>query len=173
MANAELIESLNRVLSLELAGVIQYLQHSFLVTGPEREVFKEFFRDLSGEARDHAATLGDKIVALGGVPTVEPGEIRQATELPDMLRQDLELERAAAARPLRRHDAARGGARPSERVEARPTDPLRRVWSYGSTSRGRQSKSCNEAQQPPRPHAARTRLRPYSRRARPRVHTPR
>jgi len=37
MANAELIESLNRVLSLELAGVIQYLQHSFLVTGPERE----------------------------------------------------------------------------------------------------------------------------------------
>jgi bacterioferritin len=95
MANAELIESLNRVLSLELAGVIQYLQHSFLVTGPEREVFKEFFRDMSGEARDHAATLGDKIVALGGVPTVEPGEIRQATELPDMLRQDLELERTA------------------------------------------------------------------------------
>jgi len=95
MANAELIESLNRVLSLELAGVIQYLQHSFLVTGTEREVFKEFFRDLSGEARDHAATLGDKIVALGGVPTVEPGEIRQATELAEMLRQDLELERTA------------------------------------------------------------------------------
>ena len=95
MPNAELIESLNRVLSLELAGVIQYLQHSFLVTGPEREVFKEFFRDMSGEARDHAAMLGDKIVALGGVPTVEPGEIRQATELPEMLRQDLELERTA------------------------------------------------------------------------------
>ena len=95
MANAELIESLNRVLSLELAGVIQYLQHSFLVTGPEREVFKDFFRDMSGEARDHAATLGDKIVALGGVPTVEPGEIRQSTDLGEMLRQDLELERAA------------------------------------------------------------------------------
>jgi bacterioferritin len=95
MANAELIESLNRVLSLELAGVIQYLQHSFLVTGPEREVFKDFFREMSGEARDHAGILGDKIVALGGVPTVEPGEIRQATELTEMLRQDLELERTA------------------------------------------------------------------------------
>ena len=95
MANAELIDSLNRALGLELAGVIQYLQHSFLVTGPEREVFREFFRDLSGESRDHAGTLGDKIVALGGVPTVEPGEIRQATELPEMLRQDLELERTA------------------------------------------------------------------------------
>ena len=95
MANAELIDSLNRALGLELAGVIQYLQHSFLVTGPEREVFRGFFRDLSGEARDHAGMLGDKIVALGGVPTVEPGEIRQSTNLGEMLRQDLELERTA------------------------------------------------------------------------------
>ena len=42
MANAELIDNLNRALGLELAGVIQYLQHSFLVTGPEREVFRDF-----------------------------------------------------------------------------------------------------------------------------------
>ena len=95
MAKEELIESLNRALGLELAGVIQYMQHSFLVTGPEREVFRGFFRDQSEEARDHAETLGDKIVALDGVPTVEPGEIRQSTDLGEMLRQDLELERAA------------------------------------------------------------------------------
>ena len=61
MPNAELIDSLNRVLSLELAGVIQYLQHSFLVTGPEREVFREFFRGLSGEARDHAGFTADSL----------------------------------------------------------------------------------------------------------------
>ena len=95
MANTELIENLNRALGLELAGVIQYMQHSFLVTGPEREVFRTFFRDLSEESRDHAVILGDKIVALGGVPTVEPGDIRQSVELTEMLRQDLELERTA------------------------------------------------------------------------------
>ena len=95
MANSALIDGLNRALGLELAGVIQYMQHSFLVTGPEREVFCEFFRDQSEEAHDHAEMLGDKIVAIGGVPTVEPGEIRQSTELSEMLRQDLELERAA------------------------------------------------------------------------------
>ena len=95
MANTELINNLNRALGLELAGVIQYLQHSFLVTGPEREVYRSFFRDQSEEARDHAETLGDKIVALGGVPTVEPGMIRQSTELREMLQQDLELEREA------------------------------------------------------------------------------
>ena len=95
MANEELLNSLNRALGLELAAVIQYQQHSFLVTGPEREVFRKFFRDLSEESHDHAEMLGDKVVALGGVPTVEPGEIRQSTDLGEMLRQDLELERAA------------------------------------------------------------------------------
>jgi bacterioferritin (cytochrome b1) len=31
MASTELIEQLNRALSLELAAVVQYMQHSFLV----------------------------------------------------------------------------------------------------------------------------------------------
>jgi bacterioferritin len=95
MANNELLDSLNRVLSLELAGVIQYMQHSFLVTGPEREVYCSYFRDRSEESHKHASTIGDKIVALGGVPTVEPAMIRQATELKEMLRQDLAMEREA------------------------------------------------------------------------------
>ncbi len=97
MARAELIDNLNQALSLELAGVIQYSQHSYLVTGVEREVYKDYFRDQAGEAQDHAEKLGDKIVALGGIPTVEPAMIRQSTELLEMLRQNLELEREAMA----------------------------------------------------------------------------
>jgi bacterioferritin len=97
MARAELIENLNGALSLELAGVIQYSQHSYLVTGIEREVYKKFFRDQAEEAQGHAEKLGDKIVALGGVPTVEPAMIRQSTDLKEMLKQDLELEREAIA----------------------------------------------------------------------------
>lgn len=93
MANTELIDNLNRALGLELAAVIQYMQHSFLVTGLEREVYRSFFREQSGEAHDHAKMLGDKIIALGGVPTVEPGVIRQSITLTEMLQQDLELER--------------------------------------------------------------------------------
>ena len=95
MARTELIENLNKALSFELSAVIQYSQHSYLVTGLEREVYKEYFRDQSGEAQDHAEFLGDKIVALGGIPTVEPGMIRQSTDLTEMLKQDLELEREA------------------------------------------------------------------------------
>ena len=84
---------LNRALSFELTAVIQYMQHSFLVTGAEREVYRSYFRDQSEESHDHAEMLGDKIVSLGGVPTVEPSMIRQSTDLPEMLRQDLEMER--------------------------------------------------------------------------------
>ncbi len=97
MARTELIDNLNQALSLELAGVIQYSQHSYLVTGTKREIYRGFFRDQAEEAQKHAETLGDKVVALGGVPTVEPSMIRQSTDLKEMLRQDLELEREAMA----------------------------------------------------------------------------
>jgi bacterioferritin len=97
MARAELVENLNKALSLELAGVIQYSQHSYLVTGTDREIFKGYFRDQAEEAQDHAETLGDKIVALGGIPTVEPAMIRQSVDVQEMLKQDLELEREAIA----------------------------------------------------------------------------
>ena len=97
MARAELVENLNKALSLELAGVIQYSQHSYLVTGKDREIFKDYFRDQAEEAQDHAESLGDKIVALGGLPTVEPAMIRQSADVEEMLKQDLELEREAIA----------------------------------------------------------------------------
>lgn len=95
MARTDLIENLNHALSFELAAVIQYSQHSYLVTGQEREIFKGWFRDQAEEAQDHAESLGDKIVALGGVPTVEPATIRQSVAVSEMLKQDLELEREA------------------------------------------------------------------------------
>ena len=97
MARAELVENLNKALSLELAGVIQYSQHSYLVTGKDREIFKGYFRDQAEEAQHQAESLGDKIVALGGLPTVEPAMIRQSAEVEEMLKQDLELEREAIA----------------------------------------------------------------------------
>ena len=113
MANQELIDNLNRALGLELAAVIQYMQHSFLVTGVEREVYRSFFREQSEESHSHAKTLGDKVVALGGVPTVEPGMIRQSTDLAEMLRQDLALEREAIAAYLAAWESCKDSDRPT------------------------------------------------------------
>ncbi|MBO0797363.1 MAG: ferritin-like domain-containing protein, partial [Blastocatellia bacterium] len=80
-ANTNVIESLNRALSLEYSAVIQYNQHRFLLTGKDRLLYADYFRDMSKESHAHVSRLGDKIVALGGVPTVEPGVIHQATSL--------------------------------------------------------------------------------------------
>lgn len=95
--NAQVIQQLNHAMSLEYAGVVQYMQHSFLVTGHDRLVYSAFFREQSQSSLKHASLLGDKIVALGGIPTVEPTTIHQATDLQEMLEQDLTLERDALA----------------------------------------------------------------------------
>jgi bacterioferritin len=113
MASPELIENLNRALSLELAAVIQYMQHSFLVTGTEREVYRSYFRKQSEESHDHATTIGDKVVALGGVPSVEPGMIRQSTDLAEMLKQDLALEREALAAYMAAWESCKDEERPT------------------------------------------------------------
>lgn len=113
MANEQLIDNLNRALSLELAAVIQYMQHSFLVTGPEREVYRSYFRDQSEESHEHARTLGDKIVALGGLPTVEPATIHQSTDLTEMLRQDLAMEREAMAAYMAAWESCQDAQRPT------------------------------------------------------------
>ena len=96
MANhSKLIDFLNQAVSLEYTAVVQYNQHSMLLTGPDKEVFEELFTKQAEEALTHAKTWGEKIVYLGGVPSVEVGEIQQSTDLTEMLEMDLELETRA------------------------------------------------------------------------------
>ena len=92
MDKALMIEKLNEILKWEYAGLVQYTQFSFVVQDTWREVFSKFFRDNGEEALEHAHLVGDKIVALGGIPTVERGEVKQSTELAEMLEFSLEVE---------------------------------------------------------------------------------
>jgi bacterioferritin len=95
MDTAEVINKLNEIVRWEWTGVVQYTQHSFLVQDLWREVYTPLFRKGADESLHHARMIGDKIVALGGTPTVERGEVRQSTDLREMLRYDLEIERGA------------------------------------------------------------------------------
>jgi bacterioferritin len=145
MANARLIDSLNRALGLELSAVIQYMQHSFLVTGVEREVYREYFRDQSEESHGHAKMLGDKIVSLGGVPTVEPGMIRQSTELAEMLRQDLEMEREALQAYMEAWEACGDAELPTRfLLEGRIADEQRHVEELEKLTSERKSSISQE-----------------------------
>jgi len=104
----ELIIRLNHALSLEYAATIQYLQQQCLVTGQERQQFAPFFAASSSESHLHAQNLGNKIVSLGGSPTIAPAEVREGKNLAEMLRYDLELEREALDAYVKAWKSAQG-----------------------------------------------------------------
>jgi bacterioferritin len=106
MEYARVIETLNKAIVLEHAATIQYKQHALLVRGLWRKVFADYFFAASCSAQEHAYRFGQKVVALGGVPTVEVGTVRQTLEVEEMLRQDLELERAAMQAYIEAHALA-------------------------------------------------------------------
>jgi bacterioferritin (cytochrome b1) len=104
MNTARVIEALNKAVALEHAASLQYKQHALLVRGLWRKIFADFFNGESRSALEHAHKFGQKIVALGGVPTVEVGAtIRQSLNVEEMLRQDLELEQQAMQAYLGAH----------------------------------------------------------------------
>lgn len=91
----KLIKALNEDLEKEMAGIVRYLHHSFIIFGPHRGPLVQMFRTQATESMNHAIQLGEKITALGGHPTVkvdqvfEPGH--QTVE--EMLQEDLKAEK--------------------------------------------------------------------------------
>ncbi len=90
---AQKIEALNNILSLEYAAFHQYTQHSMLVHGIDRTDFHDYFEDQAESSYKHAKMIGEKIVAYGGLPTIEVGTVAQSTDLLTMLEQGLQMER--------------------------------------------------------------------------------
>ncbi len=109
MDTQKIITTLNKAVSLEHAAALQYQQHALLVNGLWRKVFADFFEGQSKTALSHAHTFGQKIVSLGGVPSVEVGTtVHQSTDLEEMLQQDLALEKEAMQAYLEAHALAEG-----------------------------------------------------------------
>ena len=104
----KVIEHLNTALSVEYSAVIQYCQHSALIQGQERAVYEDFLNKSSEEARGHAKKVSDWIVSLGGVPSIEATHVQQATDIEEMLVQDLATEKEALAAYQAAHAAVEG-----------------------------------------------------------------
>ena len=96
MKTAAICAALNTAVAYEHAASLQYKQHGLMVQGLWRRMLTEFFAAESRKALAHAQHFGQKIVALGGVPTVEVGAtVQQSLEVTEMLEHDLALERLA------------------------------------------------------------------------------
>ena len=101
----ELIKILNEAISLEYTAAVQYNQHSMLVSGRDKLLFEDLFKDSSKESLGHAKMWGDRIVYLGGTPKAEIGAIRQSTDIMELLQMDLEVEQKAVEIYTRAHRA--------------------------------------------------------------------
>ena len=68
-----IIDVLNEILELELAGVVRYLHYSLMVFGHARIPIVAWMRKQSDEALTHAATAGEHVTTLGGHPSLKIG----------------------------------------------------------------------------------------------------
>lgn len=91
----KLINALNEDLEKEMAGIVRYLHHSFIVFGPNRGPLVQIFRTQANESMAHAILLGEKITALGGHPTVKVDQVFEPgyQSIEDMLSEDLKAEK--------------------------------------------------------------------------------
>jgi bacterioferritin len=98
MDREKVVKKLNQALERELAEVVKYMHQSFWVQpGPRRKKMVAFCREQSMESMGHATRLGEKIVAMGGVPVVKILEIYtpKAQSVKEMLLECAEDERKA------------------------------------------------------------------------------
>lgn len=69
------IATLNRILELELAGVVRYMHYSFMVFGHSRIPIVAWLRNQASESQQHAALAGEHITTLGGHPSLKIGSL--------------------------------------------------------------------------------------------------
>ncbi|MBM4257342.1 MAG: ferritin [Deltaproteobacteria bacterium] len=108
MDTKALITALNKVIAFEHTATLQYKQNALLVNGLWRKVYADFFAAQAKSSMDHAAKFGQKVVVLGGVPTVEVGTVHQSTDLEEMLRLALDLEKSTMKAYLDAHALTEG-----------------------------------------------------------------
>lgn len=95
MDKKKVLEALNLDLEHEMSAIVRYLHHSFIVTGPNRGPLVTMFRAQAQDSMTHAIKLGEKVVALGGHPSVKIQEVYEPGEqtIEQMLEEDLEMEK--------------------------------------------------------------------------------
>jgi len=71
----KIIDGLNHILELELAGVVRYMHYSFMIFGHNRIPIVAWLRDQSTESNAHAVLAGEHITALGGHPSLKIGAL--------------------------------------------------------------------------------------------------
>ena len=94
MDRDRVLKTLNRILELELAGVVRSMHYSLMVFGRNRIPIVAWFRDEATESLQHAAQAGEYITSLGGHPSLEIGDLLETHkhDIDAMLQEAVEHE---------------------------------------------------------------------------------
>ena len=93
------IDALNRIMELELAGVVRYTHYSLMVYGYNRIPIVSWLKSNAQEGLDHAHKAGELATLLGGHPSLKIGALLETEkhDIGDILRESLEHEKTALA----------------------------------------------------------------------------
>ena len=88
------IDVLNKILELELAGVVRYTHYSLMVYGYNRIPIVSWLKGNADESLAHAYKAGEYVTMFGGHPSLKIGPLLETSkhDIGDILRESLEQE---------------------------------------------------------------------------------
>jgi len=97
--NKSAIDILNKILELELAGVVRYTHYAQMVFGYNRIPIVSWLKSNGDESLAHAHKAGEFVTLLGGHPSLKIGPLLETHkhDIGDILRESLEQERSTLA----------------------------------------------------------------------------
>lgn len=97
--NAEAIAILNRIMEIELAGVVKYTHYALMVYGYNRIPIVSWLKGNADESLAHAHKAGELVTLMGGHPSLKIGALLETEQhdIGDILRESLEHEKTALA----------------------------------------------------------------------------
>ncbi|MGH9947508.1 MAG: ferritin-like domain-containing protein [Pyrinomonadaceae bacterium] len=90
---------LNKILELELAGVVRYTHYALMVFGYNRIPIVSWLKGNGDESLMHAHRAGEFVTMLGGHPSLKIGPLLETEkhDIGDILRESLEQESTTLA----------------------------------------------------------------------------
>ena len=97
--NQKAIEVLNRIMELELSGVVRYTHYALMVFGYNRIPIVSWLDGNASESLAHAKRAGEFVTMLGGHPSLKIGSLLETHkhDIGDILRESLEQESTTLA----------------------------------------------------------------------------
>ncbi len=91
------ITLLNRIMELELAGVVRYTHYALMVFGYHRIPIVSWMKKNADESLAHATKAGELVTLLGGHPSLAIGPLLETHQhdMGDILRESLAHEQLA------------------------------------------------------------------------------